>query len=480
MDPRIDQLRDHLREEPSSRRFFQLGDLLRKVGELGEAIEVLSSGLENHPRYVAAWVSLGRAQAECERWGEAEASFARALQYDPENAVAARLIGEVAEKSGDNERAFKAYQLAQALTPGDSDLAEAVERIEAALRGETTAPMGPALEAEVGETDAPFDEPDEPGEPFAAPPADPEPFADPPTEPFSVAPPAPRKAVVAVEHPSDDPFAVSLSAESGVWEMADDVFMTPEAADAAARALEEKAAIDEPVEVATPVEEAEEAFAEVPESVVEGAVDAPQLEEAADTSDPFAIEEGPVAGEPEEQADGVDELVPEIEEPPAEAEEHAAEMAEPAEDEAFADETVPAEELALEEPEEPAAFEAGFEPEPEPLPMPAPEQDAAELAPPDEQETLPMHTVTLARLAVDQGDIALARETLEGLLVRDPDNAEAQELLSALDAPAVDDEVPADAELPAPITSGQALAAKTQTLKAWMEAVRLAADRRAP
>ena len=60
MDYRIEQLRYLLREDPSSRIFFQLGELLRREGDAAEAVEVLESGLERHPRYVAAWVSLGR------------------------------------------------------------------------------------------------------------------------------------------------------------------------------------------------------------------------------------------------------------------------------------------------------------------------------------------------------------------------------------------------------------------------------------
>ena len=58
MDYRLEQLRFQLREDPSSRLFFQLGELLRKEGRLEEAVGVLEEGLEKHPRYVAAWVSL--------------------------------------------------------------------------------------------------------------------------------------------------------------------------------------------------------------------------------------------------------------------------------------------------------------------------------------------------------------------------------------------------------------------------------------
>ena len=92
------QLRQLLREDPTSRLFFQLGELLRKEGELDEAESVLRSGLDFHPRYVAAWISLGRVEFASTRWAAAERSYAHALELDPENVVAARLIGETAEE----------------------------------------------------------------------------------------------------------------------------------------------------------------------------------------------------------------------------------------------------------------------------------------------------------------------------------------------------------------------------------------------
>ena len=47
MDPRIDELRSLLREDPGSRRFFQLGEILRKENDLTGAEEVLRLGLRH-------------------------------------------------------------------------------------------------------------------------------------------------------------------------------------------------------------------------------------------------------------------------------------------------------------------------------------------------------------------------------------------------------------------------------------------------
>jgi len=133
LDYRIEQLRHQLREDPSSRVFYQLGELLRRSGEVGESVGVLRSGLEHHPRYVAAWVSLGRSLLQLEDWSGAEVAFARALEYDPENAVAARMIGEAATGRGDLVRAVKALKLARALSPRDPSLDERIAAVEALL-----------------------------------------------------------------------------------------------------------------------------------------------------------------------------------------------------------------------------------------------------------------------------------------------------------------------------------------------------------
>lgn len=421
MDPRIDQLREHLREEPNSRRFFQLGELLRKGGELEQAIGVFAEGLEIHPQYVAAWVSLGRTQVAAKRWVEAERAFAHGLQLDPENAVAARMIGEVAEASGDYERALKAFQLALALTPGDAELIETIERIEAQLRGETTAPMAfDPSESNGGAVEA-FPE----DEPFSSMPASMPTSVEVDDSPFAAGPPPVRaRPSLIADLPSGDPFAVTTSRDTGVWELADDVFMTTEAAEEVASSFE----LDT-------------------EQTTEPEVFGDQLRSEA-TNDVFAEEAI------------VDEPVVEMQESLPEP------FAEPDPEPEFEPEPEPLQEMG---------------PDPEPVPdvpvEPLPFDEAPEAI--DDEETLPMHTVTLARLAADQGDVALARETLEGLLAKEPDNVEARELLLSFDGPPpVEIEVAPDPE--ESMSKKAVLAAKTSALKSWMEALRLAADRRAP
>jgi hypothetical protein len=77
--------------------------------------------------------------------------------------------------------------------------------------------------------------------------------------------------------------------------------------------------------------------------------------------------------------------------------------------------------------------------------------------------------MTLARLAVEQGDPELAEKILYGVLEEDPGNQDAERLLESLTEAVPQPEAARIAEdLPAE---------KVLALQEWLEAVRLAAER---
>ena len=133
MDYRLEQLRYALKEDPSSRQFYQLGELLRREGLLDEAAGILRQGLTHHPRYVSAHIALGRTLIEKREHAEAEQVLATALNLDPENAVAARLIGQSAMARGDHLRAIQALKLARALGDSAVTLEEEIAEVESEL-----------------------------------------------------------------------------------------------------------------------------------------------------------------------------------------------------------------------------------------------------------------------------------------------------------------------------------------------------------
>jgi len=78
--------------------------------------------------------------------------------------------------------------------------------------------------------------------------------------------------------------------------------------------------------------------------------------------------------------------------------------------------------------------------------------------------------MTLARLAIEQGDLDLAEETLQGVLASQPENQEAVRLLESLRMVRFDGaEIAERGEDPA--------RAKIQKLRRWLDTVRLASER---
>ena len=90
-----------------------------------------------HPwRYVAAWVSLGRACLDRRLPRDAATALHEALELDPHNPVAWRLLGEARLGDGDRFGALDAMEHALQLAPGDEVLRAAV----ASLSSETWPP----------------------------------------------------------------------------------------------------------------------------------------------------------------------------------------------------------------------------------------------------------------------------------------------------------------------------------------------------
>jgi len=78
--------------------------------------------------------------------------------------------------------------------------------------------------------------------------------------------------------------------------------------------------------------------------------------------------------------------------------------------------------------------------------------------------------MTLARLAIDQGDLDLAEQTLRGLLESEPENQEASDLLETLQMVRYSGPEVAD-------PSGDPAKVKMQKLRRWLDTVRLASER---
>ena len=140
-NPKIEELRFRVRTDPKSRLFYPLAEELRKVKKFGEAEEVLRAGVTNHPTYLSAWVSLGRVLREQQKDREAVEALSKALQLDPGNVVAARLLAEAYYAVGEKVEAIKKYKLVHALMPSDQEVEAVIEQLTRELNPITPSPF---------------------------------------------------------------------------------------------------------------------------------------------------------------------------------------------------------------------------------------------------------------------------------------------------------------------------------------------------
>jgi tetratricopeptide (TPR) repeat protein len=436
--PKIEELRLRLQVDPKSRLFFPLAEELRKVGELQQADEVLRTGLAHHPTYLSAWVSFGRVLREEQKNANAIDALSRALQLDPGNVVAARLLADCYEAVGEKVEAIKKYKLVHALMPGDQELEAIIERLDREInRANAPEPVAPEPQPEAAEAVAASEpEPEPPAESIAA--SDVHAAAD----ALFTAPQA-ESEPEAHAHPEPD-----TSHDDSPFANNDDrVF-----ADAAATLEEERQ-----VEIATgDVEPMSAAHEESPFEEPDTA--------AAYGSAAFEVE----------QPQGMHIAAAPL----------AADVASPWEDEPVAVEP----QLAI-APEPPPENDGDVFPSADVTPFPA-------AASPIEAEVTDFtDTLTMADLYVRQGLIADARHIYENILHRDPDNADVRAKLEALPeasslaAPLPEPELPPDDEatpfapedeapLPSPIPftpravyGGSARHEKIAKLQGWLEKV---------
>jgi len=309
---------------------------------------------------------------------------------------------------------------------------------------------------------------------------------------------APADGGQSEETAGEEPFAVQSAGETGEWDDSDDVFAAGAMADeGAADDGELDAGGDEPPpEAAVDATGDSGAYAAPPPLTEDDVASMVGGDEPVETAEPALVvhDDEPVA-EPSESSE-IAFVAPEPEPEPEfkpEPEPVPEPDPEPEPVPEFEPEPVPEPEF---KPEPEPVPEPDSEPEPVPEFVPAPEPEVGpapepELTPEAEPEPLPeswpdpepdvqpelekdgdgvpLPTMTLARLAIDQGDLDLAERTLRGVLEGKPGHSEATELLETLIAG------PPEADSTAePKDSSDA---KAEALQRWLDAVRLASER---
>ena len=127
---RIVELRRRVQADPASIAFAQLAEECRRAGDNDQAVSICRAGLNVHPDYLSARITLGRALSELGRLDEAHAELFIVLNAAPDNLAANRAIAEVYQQRGELPNALTYYKRALALAQHDADLEHAVQTIE--------------------------------------------------------------------------------------------------------------------------------------------------------------------------------------------------------------------------------------------------------------------------------------------------------------------------------------------------------------
>lgn len=115
--------------DPASIAFAQLAEEYRRAGRYAEAVEVCRNGLDVHPGYLSARVTLARALVEVGDVATAEAELERVLAQAPDNLVAIRGLADLYRRRGDISAALEKYNVALALARNDPDLERTIREL---------------------------------------------------------------------------------------------------------------------------------------------------------------------------------------------------------------------------------------------------------------------------------------------------------------------------------------------------------------
>jgi tetratricopeptide (TPR) repeat protein len=99
-NPRIEELRRRVQADPASIAFAALAEEFRRVGRYDDAIETCRVGLQRHPAYLSARVTLGRALIEVGDYDAARTELETVLHSAPENIAATRGLAQIHERLG--------------------------------------------------------------------------------------------------------------------------------------------------------------------------------------------------------------------------------------------------------------------------------------------------------------------------------------------------------------------------------------------
>ena len=125
----IKTLTARLVHDPSSLAFLELGEALRRRGQLDAAYKVARGGLSRYPTLADAHDLMGRILGDQGDLAGAFDAWAEALRFDPMRIGALKGVGFLYFKAGDIPAAMEHLTRAAEIDPDDTSIRQAIERI---------------------------------------------------------------------------------------------------------------------------------------------------------------------------------------------------------------------------------------------------------------------------------------------------------------------------------------------------------------
>lgn len=129
--PRIEELRRRVEKDPASLAFAHLAEEYRRAGRHAEAVATCRAGLEFHPTYLSARVTLGRCLIETGDLEAAQSELRAVMSAAPDNLAAIRGLADIHRRRGELQEALDYYRWAQQFAGHDPDLEQRIRELKA-------------------------------------------------------------------------------------------------------------------------------------------------------------------------------------------------------------------------------------------------------------------------------------------------------------------------------------------------------------
>ncbi len=139
---RLAELKRRVDRDPASISFAALAEEYRRLGRFAEAIETCRAGLQRHPSYLSARVTLGRALVEMAEYDEATSELEHVLRAAPENLAAIRALADIHRRRGEIPETMDSYAHYQEPAPASTPIPVAVQSSVVTMQPEPPALAG--------------------------------------------------------------------------------------------------------------------------------------------------------------------------------------------------------------------------------------------------------------------------------------------------------------------------------------------------